>query len=151
MVPSTYAVIVNGEPAIDVLGQFTSPSSDTTADYVKGCLNNGASPLGFIEPSSGTIDPTNHWLFIADSGNNRVLVFPLNTNNTLASKTASYVLGQQDFVSCYVNGSAAGTANAAGLYINNNLFDLAVDPTNECLMSPTFIQIPAFWCSAPRR
>jgi len=44
------------ENAVDILGEFTSPSSDVTADYVKNCYNNGASSIGFYDPTSGIID-----------------------------------------------------------------------------------------------
>ena len=99
--------VTNGENASDVLGQFNSPSVDTTADYVKACPNNGASPLGFsmngaVNPD-GVIDTVNHRLFVADAANNRVLVFTLNGSNQISSKTAANVLGQADFITCLPN------------------------------------------------
>src|ERR1700728_1829615 len=72
--PPAQATLVNGENAVDILGEFNSPSSDTTADYVKGCINNGASSLGFNQSSvtattgtnpGGILDATNHRLFVA--------------------------------------------------------------------------------------
>jgi len=132
--PSARATLNNGEPAIDILGEFNSPSSDTTADYVKGCINNGASALGFNTQVSndfpdGVIDATNHRLFVSDQSNSRVLVFTLNGSNQISSKTAANVLGQQDFISCQANqGGTVGQStmnNPAGLDFdaaNNRLF-----------------------------
>src|SRR5947207_2462310 len=73
--PSAHATLVNGEKAIDVLGQFTSPSVDTAGDYVKGCDNNGASSIGLhlTAPTSTTgmaMDTTNYRLFVSDVANN---------------------------------------------------------------------------------
>jgi len=109
------AAPTNGENASDILGQFSSPSSDTTADYVKSCTNNGASSIGINSYSidingqdifsglgfaGSAIDATNHWLFVPDFANSRVLVFTLTSGNVISSKTPAYVLGQADFVSC---------------------------------------------------
>ncbi len=44
--PAAHATLNNDEPATDLLGEFNSPSVDTTADFQKGCPNNGASSLG---------------------------------------------------------------------------------------------------------
>jgi DNA-binding beta-propeller fold protein YncE len=125
------ATLNSGEPAVDILGQFTSPSSDTTADYVKSCPNNGASSLGFNFPTSGTrspggvLDSTYNRLFIADGANNRVLVFTLNSSNQISSKTAAYVLGQATFTTCAAATTASGMSNPGGMDFdaaNNRLF-----------------------------
>ena len=125
--PSTYAVVVNGENAEDLLGQFSLPpqGTDTTPVYTTNCINNGASPYGFYnnsvnsQPIKVALDLTNHWLFASDQGNGRILVFPLNSStNLLSSKTPSYVLGTSSFTACGGNIESAG---------------LAVDPTNHWL------------------
>jgi hypothetical protein len=93
-VPSTYAVIVNGENAKDLLGQFSTQSTDTTPSYTTHCIENGASPIGFANnagiqsnqiPYGVAFDFTNHWLFATDSYNGRILVFPLNSSRLLIS------------------------------------------------------------------
>jgi DNA-binding beta-propeller fold protein YncE len=122
------ATINNGENAIDILGEFSSPSSDTTANYTNGCPNNGPSSIGFNAPTGSAIDATNHWLFVADSGNNRVLVFTLTSGNIISSKTAAYVLGQADFSHCTAN--KGGSASQSSL---SNPQGVAVDPTNHYL------------------
>ncbi len=129
MVFSTIGNFPSGENASDILGQFTSPSVDTTPDYTKNCYNNGASPLGFNDLSGVAIDATNHWMFVPDGDNNRVLVFALTSGNVLSSKTPSYVLGQPDFISC---GSAT---TQSGMWSPNYV---AVDPVNQLLYVPDF-------------
>lgn len=132
-----YAVISNGENAIDILGEYNSSSMADNPDiYTKNCLNDGASPYGFSNPEAGVIDSTNHWLFVADGDNNRVLVFPLTTGNLLSSKTPSYVLGQANFTTCAPN--QGGSASQSSLSNNNqgegaDNAGLAVDPTNHLL------------------
>jgi DNA-binding beta-propeller fold protein YncE len=59
---------------------------------------NGANGLGFWGAAGITMDPVNHHLFVADnSDNNRILVYTLNTDNSIPTAsgghTASYVLG----------------------------------------------------------
>lgn len=122
-ITSAQATLTNGENAVDILGEFNSPSVDTTADYVKGCVNNGASSLGFNEGANsgnanypgGVLDSTNNRLFVADASNNRVLVFNLNGSNQLLSKTAANVLGQADFISCSANkGGSTSQSSMSG-------------------------------------
>jgi hypothetical protein len=86
-----HAILTNGENAIDILGQFTSPSSDATPDYAKGCVNNGASPIGFDSPEGSAIDSVNHRLFVSEWSNNRVLVFNCVFSFVCVSGVASEV------------------------------------------------------------
>ena len=124
-------LVQNGENANDILGQYNSSTmADNPADYVKGCDNDGASPFGFNTPSGGTIDATNHWLFIADSGNNRVLVYTLTSGNLISSKTPTYVLGQANFLGCSANEGGGTTGISTSLSTPSGL---AVDPTNHLL------------------
>jgi DNA-binding beta-propeller fold protein YncE len=123
-------IVQNGENANDLLGQFTSATVDTTNDYVKGCPDAGASPLGFDMPDGSAIDATYHWLYVADTGNNRVLVFPLTTGNVLSSKTASYVLGQPNLVSCTANRGGGTTPSSSSL---SGPTGVSVDATDQLL------------------
>lgn len=118
------ANVINGENATDVLGQYSTYSTDTTPDYTHGCIQNGPGPIGFNVPFTTAIDATNHWLFVADTDNNRVLVFTLNSSNQISSKTASYVLGQPDIKSCSTATTQSGLHTPIGL---------AVDSTNQFL------------------
>src|SRR5262249_3479510 len=92
--------IKNAENANDVLGQFTSYSSDAAPNYTSGCVNNGPGDVGFSTPLGMAMDTVNHRLFVADAFNNRVLVFTLNGSNQISSKTAANVIGQPDFKGC---------------------------------------------------
>jgi DNA-binding beta-propeller fold protein YncE len=84
-------VITNGEAAESVLGQpdFTTVSAGTTIAKL-------SAPQGIVYHSS------TGELFIADTGNNRVLIFQINTITN--GENAVNVLGQTDFTS-----SAAAT------------------------------------------
>lgn len=83
--------IADGEDAINVLGQadFVSNSSGLTASTL-------SSPEGIY------FDFTNNKLYVADTGNNRVMVF--DTSSITNGEDAINVLGQADFIS-----STAGT------------------------------------------
>jgi DNA-binding beta-propeller fold protein YncE len=126
------AVLNSAENATDILGQFSAVNTDTTDVFTTGCLFNGASQIGFNDPTYAVIDSTYHRLFVSDSGNNRVLVFTLNTNNTLSSKTAANVLGQPNFKSCYPNGGTfyGGATTQSYTY---NPEGLAFDSTHNLL------------------
>ena len=137
--------IVNGENAIDILGQFSLPPQgvDTTPVYTTGCVNNGASPYGFFNNNNGfpkvALDFTNHWMFASDRGNNRILVFPLNSStNLVSSKTPSYYLNASSSTSCGTNyppgGLAIDTANH-WLYSSTSSGDCVVNVYNTASMS----------------
>ena len=78
--------ITDGEPAVNVLGQpdFVSGSATTTS-------------TGMSSPNGVAYDNINKLLFVAESGNNRVVVFNLET--IINGQTAINVLGQSDFTS----------------------------------------------------
>ncbi len=82
---SAFAVLVNGAPAVDLLGQtlYTTSSTGTAANK-------------FAYVYNMSFDYNNHRLFVADVGNDRVLVFNLSPTNTFdgTARSADYVLGQ---------------------------------------------------------
>jgi DNA-binding beta-propeller fold protein YncE len=145
-VPGTGASIVNGENATDALGQFASTSSDATVVYTTGGANNNngttESALGFSGSTRLALDPVNHRLFVADLNNIRVLVYNLNTDNSIPASpghTASYVLGQPNFTSNAPATTQAGLATANGLVcdaVNNRLF-VADSANNRVLVFNT--------------
>jgi DNA-binding beta-propeller fold protein YncE len=69
-------------------------------------------------------DAVHHNLFVADTANNRVLVFTLKADNTVSGNVPRYVLGQADLNRC-----SAGTGRSA----MNHPSALAVDSANERL------------------
>ncbi|MEK7067876.1 MAG: NHL repeat-containing protein, partial [Patescibacteria group bacterium] len=119
------ASIVDGEDAVNVLGQ-------TDGGLLPVYTTSGADNPGFLGGYAGLnslsgllLDTVNHRLFVADSSNNRVLVFNLDTDNNLADRVADYVLGQPDFTSVTASTSQSGLAGPRGLAYNsasNTLF-----------------------------
>ena len=59
--------------------------------------NKGVSADGLNDPLDNTLDSTHHRLFVADSNNNRVVVYQLDNQDTISSQTAINVLGQPNF------------------------------------------------------
>ncbi len=58
--------------------------------------NNDTGAYGLESPSAIAIDSINHYLFVADYGNDRIMVFQLDTNNHINSRKAVAVIGQAD-------------------------------------------------------
>lgn len=82
--------------ASTVIGQYDgsgNPDFDTNLS-----LNDGLDgTTSFLFPRGVDLDELNHRLFVADTENNRVLVFNLDINNLLVDREADFVLGQPDF------------------------------------------------------
>ncbi len=121
--------IVDGENAIDVLGQYDQEStSDPVSIYRTSRMNDSPNRLGFSLSSSSyndlVVDEVNHRLFITDTGNNRVLVYNLTSGNLLEDRIADHVLGQNNF---YENISATTVNNLS------NPQGLAFDSTDNLL------------------
>src|SRR5690349_930894 len=111
-------------PVFGVLHSARATPADTTADAVLGQANftenkinrgNAAPDANTLnDPQRMAIDPTTGRLWLADSGNNRVLSWP----NPAAFKNgdaADIVLGQKDFKS--------GDINRGGLTPDKNTFN----------------------------
>jgi DNA-binding beta-propeller fold protein YncE len=77
--------------------------------------NNGVASQGIYNEGSAVIDPINHRLFVADTYNSRVLVFPVGSNDNIVTQTASYVLGQPNFTSSTVATTQNGMDQPYGL------------------------------------
>lgn len=120
------ALIANGSAAIDVLGQYDGTSlTDPVGSYTKTAANDGANKFGLNSPVGVAFDTTNHRLFAVDNANNRVLVYNLNNDDTLADRVPDFVLGQPDFVSSAAATTASGLSGPRGVAIdmtNNRLF-----------------------------
>jgi len=103
------AQMVDGSNALDVLGQYDNNSAPslvpmfTKASFVTRV---GLS-LTVNTEDSVYLDGVDHRLFVSDSTNNRILVFTLNTDNTLPDHVPDFVLGQSDF-----NGNVTATSQA---------------------------------------
>ena len=63
--------------------------------------NRNPNASGLNYPTGIKIDPVRHRMFVADTENNRVLIYNLDTSNNLIDHTADNVLGQPDFKTTY--------------------------------------------------
>ncbi len=85
---------------------------------------NGTNAVGLFSPQGIALDTVNHRMFVADNLNNRVLVYNLSNSNAFSTSTASYVLGQTNFI------NAAAATTQSGL---NGPVGLAYDSANQRL------------------
>jgi sugar lactone lactonase YvrE len=132
--------------ATDLLGQYNSISSTASVNWSGNGFNNGPTPLGLstawgcnggyrnVWGGGIAIDPVNHYLFVSDDCNNRVVVYTLNTDNSIPTSsgghTASYVLGQSG-----LQGQRLCQLTQSGLCMP---MGLAVDPPNQRLFVADF-------------
>lgn len=79
---------------------------------------------GFSSSEGLALDEAGHRLFVADMGNNRVLVFNLDANNDLLDRTADYVLGQSAFIT---------SSTAAGFNGMNEPYDVEFNYVSNTL------------------
>ncbi len=111
-------------PASDVLGQYNDSVTNPQPIFTKGAQNGGGA-LGLNWPHDVLVDTTGHRLFVVDSVNNRVLVYPLDSGNNLTSHAPTYVLGQPDFVSIVAVVTQSGLSTPLSLAYdsaNSHLF-----------------------------
>lgn len=102
----------NGASASSVLGQTTMGACVGEGVYYSNCPNNANNTYNTADgqsearASSVFIDTVNNVTYLADVGNNRVLVF--NSSAPVNSQQATYVLGQPNFAAneCNYGGSA---------------------------------------------
>ncbi|MEK7219002.1 MAG: hypothetical protein AAB728_06090, partial [Patescibacteria group bacterium] len=124
-VPAAFAV-QSFQYASHVLGQTDADLSAPSPVFIKGAANNGANRLGFNTPVVGiALDPTDHRLFLADTTNNRVLVYNLDAGNTLLDRLPDNVLGQSNFWFAVAYNTQAGMNVPYGLAFDdthNRLF-----------------------------
>ncbi len=128
--PSTSrAALINASGVLGQGGNFTT----NTVNYPAGAVN----PLGFGGLTSVALDAVNHRLFVSDNINNRILVFPLDSNNNIATNTPSYVFGACDFNSVGSSATTSSTFNGGSQY---NYVNLAYDPAYQRLFVSIFAQ-----------
>ena len=132
--------------ASDVLGQRTAGDA---AAFTTNAANNGGtvSARGFsTEVRSVKLDTVHHRLFVADRGNNRVLVFNLDSSNELIDHDADNVFGQVGLTSnassCTTSTGMGGPSGIEYDTTNNRLF---VGMTNA---AGTFSRIVVYDLSA---
>jgi DNA-binding beta-propeller fold protein YncE len=107
------ASISNGENAVDILGQT---KLDGSADYTAGKQNNSRTNTnGLMLPDQVAIDEVHHRLFIADYGNNRVIIHQLDSYNKLIDDIPEYVLGQANFTTAIAAVGPSGMNSPSGV------------------------------------
>jgi hypothetical protein len=99
----------NQQPADLVLGQ---------PDFVSNHSNGGGVGNGFYAPSDVALSDGN--LYVADSGNNRVLIW--NGVPTMSSQPPSGVLGQPNLSTTTLGGSPAQLYNPRSIYAADQIF-----------------------------
>ncbi len=111
----------NGDPADLVIGQpdlyTAAPNVDT-----QGSANPSATSLS--SPAGIAVNPNSGTLYVADSGNNRVLRYPRPVAQT-GRITPDAVIGQVDFnssTSAAVNAASLNTPTGLALSANGDLF-----------------------------
>ncbi|NCS99563.1 hypothetical protein GW765_01120 [Candidatus Parcubacteria bacterium] len=104
------ATLTDGMDASYVVG-----AGSGTQDFTNGF--SGTSSSEFTSPGEALVDTVNNRVLVADAGNNRVLIFNLNsTTKKLDDYTADNVLGQADFTSTSANrGGSAATNTFSGV------------------------------------
>jgi DNA-binding beta-propeller fold protein YncE len=120
------ASITNGENASNLLGHYDETSFTAPVPiYSDKYANNGPNKFGLSGATLLSIDGTNHRIFIADSSNNRVLVYALAADNTFSDRVPDNILGQPNY---YGRGAATtqnGMSDPRGMNFdttNNRLF-----------------------------
>jgi uncharacterized protein (TIGR03437 family) len=110
--PNTQAAPLAGTPASFVVGQSSFQATS------------GGSGTLFKAPGDVSVDEAGN-IYVADSGNNRVLVFPALFTLPVAGGVAAAVVGQQDLSGTNANWNSAGGAatpealnGPAGIYLD---------------------------------
>ena len=119
-----------------VLGFNPVPTaSDTSANIVLGqadfaSASSGTSATQISSPSGVFV--TDPQFFIADTGNNRVLIWDsIPANNTVA---ANYVVGQTDFTAAASGCSASTLSGPAGVFVGADKLVVADNANNRILI-----------------
>lgn len=125
------AITMNGQSASMVIGQL---ASDGSLDFYGNAVNS-PEDRGLNAPSSIALDPVNHRLFVADTGNNRVLEYNLSAANQLTDTIADLVLGQTSFSQVTANQGTTVSSNSmsgpSGLFYDTTNSRLYVADTNN--------------------
>jgi DNA-binding beta-propeller fold protein YncE len=114
--------IVNGANAVNVVGQTDESGGPV---YTRSYDFDRAAQNGFLWAYDVAIDTVSHRLFVGDYTSNRVLVYNLDTNNSIVDRTADYVLGQTNFINQDIMTNQYSTYRPTGLAFDaetNRLF-----------------------------
>lgn len=114
------------ENAVDMLGRYDETTfSDPVPIYTVAGGSSEPNRFGLSFPSGSALDTVNHRLFVADSNNNRVLVYNLTSSNAFADRIPDNVIGQPNFYTNEAQTAQNGFSTPQGLAFdatNNRLF-----------------------------
>lgn len=135
---TTPCTLGNGPIARDVVGEYENETdSPLWPIFTKGSAHDGqgvVNQFGLYGPNGMAIDTTNHRLFVADTSNNRVLVYALDSNDKVqyTNPVPVNVLGQPNLTSATLATTQAGMKAPKGLVydsVGQKLF--VADSTNN--------------------
>ncbi len=130
------ASISNGENAVNALGQFDNDINPPAPIYLKGTAHNASYKMGLSAPQGVAVDAVNHRVFVADTANNRVLVYNLNGSNLFDDRIPDNVLGQPTFWQNAVATTQAGLSAPVSLAFDSAANQLYVtDLTNNRIVT----------------
>ncbi len=122
---------------VDELGNMLMIDADIFINEDYQGQNNGPNLYGVNTPTAVEIDLVNHRLFVADSGNLRVLVFNLEVDDTLSDYTPDYVLGASHFYKWDNTGLSVST-------FDRGIYDLEYDSVNDFLFVSDYSRVLVF-------
>jgi DNA-binding beta-propeller fold protein YncE len=105
--------LANGMNATDGLGHLDHGEMN----YERSNFGDLPSRVGLDSPTDVVIDPVRHRAFVADAGNNRVLVFQLSSSHDFSGydRVADFVLGQLTFETNEERANASGMSLPSAL------------------------------------
>lgn len=101
--------------ATDAIGQTNGETPIFTTSGLNNSPNNHGLTSGYT-----AIDTVHHELYVADSNNNRVLVFDLDSGDHLVDRYADHVLGQSNFKDAIAGSGASGMSTPTGLAVDES-------------------------------
>lgn len=115
-----YGAVISASGILGQGGVYTT----NTVNYPAGSIN----AAGLAGVTSIATDTVNHRMFVSDGVNKRILVFDLDSNNSISGTSATHVLGVCNFTSA---GSGALSASTFGSGIH--VFNIVYDSVNQRL------------------
>ncbi len=118
--------------ATDVIGQYDPPSTTYPPSYTNSGVwgGTGASSFGFSSPSAVALDPTTNLMYVADTSSNRVSVYSVSIDGTIAS-SPTYIIGQPDTTTTTAGLSSSSLDGPTGVAIDYVSQILYVADTNN--------------------
>jgi hypothetical protein len=106
--------------ASDVLGQLDGSNDPVfTTEYPNGRTSVNA--VGVFDPHSMVVDTVGHQLFLSDMSNSRILVYNLDSSNTIDFHAdADFVIGQTSLTANATTCTRTGLRNPRGITLDTD-------------------------------